>query len=153
MKILLQRITKADVKINEEIIGKAGKGLLLLVGFSKDDDDNDIAYLVEKTLNLRIFENESGKMNLSLLDINGDILSVSQFTLYADTKKGRRPSFTQAAEADKANKLYEKFNQEIKKSGLNIETGIFGGDMKVSLINDGPVTILLDSKKNKEETR
>lgn len=147
MKIVVQRVSKAEVKIDDKIIGKANKGLLLFVGFSKDDEEKDLKYFVDKILNLRIFEDESGKMNLSVSEINGDILSVSQFTLYGDIKKGRRPSFIEAAEPEKANKLYEKFNDQLKKSGLNIETGIFGGDMKVSLINDGPVTILMNSKK------
>ena len=147
MRIVIQRVSEAEVKIDGKTTGKAGKGLLLLVGFAIDDSITDIEYLVEKVLNLRIFEDEKGKMNLSVLDINGDILSVSQFTLYGDIRKGRRPSFTQAAEPEKANSFYEKFNEELKESGLNIETGVFGGDMKVSLLNDGPVTILLDSKK------
>ncbi len=147
MRIVIQRVSEAEVKIDGKTTGKAGKGLLLLVGFAIDDSITDIEYLVEKVLNLRIFEDEKGKMNLSVLDINGDILSVSQFTLYGDIRKGRRPSFTQAAEPEKANSFYEKFNEELKESGLNVETGVFGGDMKVSLLNDGPVTILLDSKK------
>lgn len=147
MRIVIQRVSEAEVKIDGKTTGKAGKGLLLLVGFAIDDNITDIEYLVEKVLNLRIFEDEKGKMNLSVLDINGDILSVSQFTLYGDIRKGRRPSFSQAAEPEKANSFYEKFNEELKESGLNIETGVFGGDMKVSLLNDGPVTILLDSKK------
>lgn len=147
MKIVVQRVSKAEVKINDKIVGKANKGLLLFVGFSKEDEEEDLKYFADKILNLRIFEDISGKMNLSVSEINGDILSVSQFTLYGDIKKGRRPSFIEAAEPEKANKLYEKFNDQLKKSGLNIETGIFGGDMKVSLINDGPVTILMDSKK------
>ena len=147
MKIVVQRVSKAEVKINDKIVGKANKGLLLFVGFSKEDEEEDLKYFADKILNLRIFEDISGKMNLSVSEINGDILSVSQFTLYGDIKKGRRPSFIEAAEPEKANKLYEKFNDQMKKSGLNIETGIFGGDMKVSLINDGPVTILMDSKK------
>ncbi|NCC80651.1 MAG: D-tyrosyl-tRNA(Tyr) deacylase [Clostridia bacterium] len=147
MRIVIQRVSEAEVKIDGKITGKAGKGLLLLVGFAIDDSITDIEYLVEKVLNLRIFEDEKGKMNLSVLDINGDILSVSQFTLYGDIRKGRRPSFSQAAEPEKANSFYEKFNEELKESGLNVETGVFGGDMKVSLLNDGPVTILLDSKK------
>lgn len=147
MKIVVQRVSKAEVKINDKIVGKANKGLLLFVGFSKEDEEEDLKYFADKILNLRIFEDISGKMNLSVSEINGDILSVSQFTLYGDIKKGRRPSFIEAAEPEKANKLYEKFNDQLKKSGLNIETGIFGGDMKVSLINDGPVTILMNSKK------
>lgn len=147
MRIVIQRVSEAEVKIDGKTTGKAGKGLLLLVGFAIDDSIADIEYLVEKVLNLRIFEDEKGKMNISVLDINGDILSVSQFTLYGDIRKGRRPSFTQAAEPEKANSFYEIFNEKLKESGLNVETGIFGGDMKVSLLNDGPVTILLDSKK------
>lgn len=154
MKVVVQRVLEANVKINDKIIGKSKKGLLLLVGFSKEDEEKDLFYLAEKILNLRIFEDESSKMNLSVLDIKGDILSVSQFTLYGNTDKGRRPSFSGAADPKKANELYIQFNKELSKSGLNIETGIFGGDMLVSLINDGPVTILMDSKKHfKEEQK
>lgn len=147
MRIVIQRVSEAEVKVDGKTTGKAGRGLLLFVGFSEDDNMEDIEYLVQKVLNLRIFEDEIGKMNLSVSDIKGDILSVSQFTLYGDIRKGRRPSFTQAAEPEKANSFYEKFNEKLKESGLNVETGLFGGDMKVSLLNDGPVTILMDSKK------
>ena len=147
MRIVIQRVSEAEVKVDGKTTGKAGRGLLLFVGFSEDDNMEDIEYLVQKVLNLRIFEDEICKMNLSVSDIKGDILSVSQFTLYGDIRKGRRPSFTQAAEPEKANSFYEKFNEKLKESGLNVETGLFGGDMKVSLLNDGPVTILMDSKK------
>jgi len=147
LRIVIQRVSEAEVKVDGKTTGKAGRGLLLFVGFSEDDNMEDIEYLVQKVLNLRIFEDEIGKMNLSVSDIKGDILSVSQFTLYGDIRKGRRPSFTQAAEPEKANSFYEKFNEKLKESGLNVETGLFGGDMKVSLLNDGPVTILMDSKK------
>lgn len=147
MRIVIQRISEGNVKVKDKITGSAKKGLLLLVGFEEDDNEEDLEYLAQKVLNLRIFEDEKQKMNLSVLEIEGDILSVSQFTLYGDVRKGRRPSFTQAAEPVKANKLYENFNEKLKESGLNVEMGVFGGDMKVSLINDGPVTILMDSKK------
>lgn len=147
MRIVIQRISEGNVKVKDKITGSAKKGLLLLVGFEEDDNEEDLEYLAQKVLNLRIFEDEKQKMNLSVLEIEGDILSISQFTLYGDVRKGRRPSFTQAAEPVKANKLYENFNEKLKESGLNVEMGVFGGDMKVSLINDGPVTILMDSKK------
>ncbi len=147
MRIVIQRVSNAQVQVDGQVTGKAGKGLLILVGFAPDDNIEDIEYLVQKVLNLRIFEDDMGKMNLSVLEIGGDILSVSQFTLYGDARKGRRPSFTQAAEPERANEFYEIFNKKLGESGLNIETGVFGGDMKVSLVNDGPVTILLDSKK------
>lgn len=147
MRIVIQRVSNAQVQVDGQVTGKAGKGLLILVGFAPDDNIEDIEYLVQKVLNLRIFEDDMGKMNLSVLEIGGDILSVSQFTLYGDVRKGRRPSFTQAAEPERANEFYEIFNKKLGESGLNIETGVFGGDMKVSLVNDGPVTILLDSKK------
>jgi D-tyrosyl-tRNA(Tyr) deacylase len=147
LRIVIQRVSNAQVQVDGQVTGKAGKGLLILVGFAPDDNIEDIEYLVQKVLNLRIFEDDMGKMNLSVLEIGGDILSVSQFTLYGDVRKGRRPSFTQAAEPERANEFYEIFNKKLGESGLNIETGVFGGDMKVSLVNDGPVTILLDSKK------
>ncbi len=147
MRIVIQRVSNAQVQMDGQVTGKAGKGLLILVGFAPDDNIEDIEYLVQKVLNLRIFEDDMGKMNLSVLEIGGDILSVSQFTLYGDARKGRRPSFTQVAGPERANEFYEIFNKKLGESGLNIETGFFGGDMKVSLVNDGPVTILLDSKK------
>jgi len=147
MRIVVQRVKQASVKVNSEVIGEIGEGLLLLIGAEQNDDESDIDYLVSKTLNLRIFEDEHSKMNLSVIDIKGEILAVSQFTLLGDCRKGRRPSFARAARGQEALKLYQEFVLELKKSGLRIETGEFGAYMQVELINDGPVTLLLDSKK------
>lgn len=148
MRIVIQRVKSASVTVDSEIVGKIGKGLLVLLGVSVEDTEKDAGYLVEKTLNLRIFEDSEDKMNFSLLDIKGEILVVSQFTLYGDTRKGRRPSFIEAAPPEKANQLYEYFVSELSKQVLQVETGKFQAMMDVELINDGPVTILLDSKKN-----
>lgn len=145
MIAVVQRVKEARVKIKDEIVGKIGKGLLLLLGVKKGDSEKDVKLLSEKILNLRIFSDEQGKMNLSLFDIKGEILIVSQFTLYGDCKKGRRPSFAKAASPEIAEKLYEEFIKEIKKSGLKTETGRFGALMQVELINDGPVTLILES--------
>lgn len=148
MRAVIQRVKSASVKVDGEIVGKIGKGLLVLLGVSVVDIEKDATYLVDKTLNLRIFEDNEDKMNLSLLDIKGEILVVSQFTLYGDSRKGRRPSFIDAAPPEKANQLYEYFVSEIHKKLLRVETGKFQAMMDVELINDGPVTILLDSQKN-----
>ncbi|HSG30974.1 MAG TPA: D-aminoacyl-tRNA deacylase [Thermodesulfobacteriota bacterium] len=147
MKIVIQRVKQAKVKVNSEIIGNIQQGLLILVGAENDDDSSDIQYLVSKVLNLRIFEDENSKMNLSVLDIKGEILAVSQFTLLGDCTKGRRPSFDKAAKGQDALSLYEQFVSELKKSDLNIQTGKFGAHMQVELINDGPVTFVLNSRK------
>ncbi len=144
MKIIVQRCTNAQVTVDNKIVGKIDKGLMLLVGFTHTDNSSNIDYMVDKVLNLRIFDDENGVMNKSLLDVNGSILSISQFTLYADTQKGRRPSYVNALSGDKATKLYDEFNKKIKEKDINIETGIFGADMKVNLTNDGPVTIILE---------
>lgn len=146
MRVILQRSKKSKVTVEGEITGKIDKGLVLLVGITHDDTEEDADYLAEKISGLRIFEDEEGKMNLSIKDVGGDILSVSQFTLYADTRKGRRPSFVYAAKPTHAQKLYEYFNEQLEKKGLKVETGIFGAMMEVSILNDGPVTIILDSK-------
>lgn len=146
MKIVIQRVTEANVKVEEKIVGEITKGLLLLIGIDEEDEKTDADWLVQKILNLRIFGDEEGKLNLSVTDISGEILCISQFTLIADYKKGNRPSFIKAAKADKAIPLFEYFKSEIAKSGLKTESGIFGADMKVSLLNDGPVTIVMDSK-------
>ena len=146
MKVVVQRVKESSVTIDGEVKGQIGKGFMLLVGFSNDDNTNIIDKMIDKIIHLRVFEDEQGKMNLSLSDINGSILSISQFTLYADCRKGRRPGFTDAAKPDIAIPLYEDFNQKIKEAGIHIETGVFGADMKVALINDGPVTIILDSR-------
>ncbi|WPO90455.1 D-aminoacyl-tRNA deacylase [Chryseobacterium sp. YR459] len=145
MKIVIQRVSEASVKVDGKIVGEIGKGLMLLVGVDENDEKTDADWLVQKVLNLRIFGDEEGKLNLSVKDISGEILCISQFTLIADYKKGNRPSFIKAAKPDKAIPLFDYFKEEIAKSGLKIESGIFGADMKVSLINDGPVTIVMDS--------
>ena len=144
MRIIVQRCTNAQVTVDNKIVGKIDKGLMLLVGFTHTDDETNIDYMVDKVINLRIFDDENGVMNKSLLDIKGSILSISQFTLYADARKGRRPSYIEALSGDKATKLYDTFNKKIKDKNINIETGIFGADMKVTLTNDGPVTIILE---------
>ena len=146
MKAVIQRVSEASVKVDSEIVGEISDGLLLLIGIDEEDEKTDADWLVQKILNLRIFGDEDGKLNLSVLDIAGEILCISQFTLIADYKKGNRPSFIKAAKPDKAIPLFEYFKTEIAKSNLKIESGIFGADMKVSLLNDGPVTIVMDSK-------
>lgn len=148
MKLVIQRVKKASVEVDSEIIGSIGKGLMILVGVGHDDCEKDALALASKTANLRIFEDENGKMNKSLSDVDGGVLSVSQFTLFADCRHGRRPSFTAAGEPVKAKELYLFFNDALKQEGVQIvETGEFGADMLVSLENDGPVTIILDSKE------
>lgn len=147
MRAVVQRVSRASVTVGGEIVGKIGKGLLVLLGVSDRDSENDARYCVEKTLNLRIFEDADGKMNLSLLEIGGDLLVVSQFTLYGDTRRGRRPSFIDAAGPDEANRLYEYFVAESCKQIAKVETGRFQAMMDVELVNDGPVTILIDSDK------
>ena len=144
MRVILQRVSKASVLVNNNIVGNINKGLLVLVGFTNTDTSKEIDYMVDKIINLRIFDDDNGVMNRSLKDINGSILSVSQFTLYADTSHGRRPSYTKALNGDRAIILYEEFNRKIKEAGINIETGIFGANMEVSLINDGPNTIIME---------
>ncbi len=146
MRVLVQRVLEAKVRVNGKTVGEIGKGLLLFVGFTDTDTSKEINYLVDKVINLRIFDDENGVMNNSLLNIGGSILSVSQFTLYADTSKGRRPSYVKALNGNDACKLYDEFNQKLSNKGLKIQTGIFGADMKVSLINDGPVTIMLEKE-------
>ena len=146
MRVVLQRVAHASVTVDGETIGKIQSGFLLLVGVTHDDAMEDMEYLVRKIVQMRIFEDEEGKLNRSIQDIGGEILSVSQFTLYADTKKGNRPSFSKAAPGDVALKMFEQFNGLLRDTGIPVETGQFGADMKVELLNDGPVTILLDSK-------
>ncbi|MEY8445954.1 D-aminoacyl-tRNA deacylase [Enterococcus ratti] len=145
MKAVIQRVSKASVTIDRQIVGKIDQGLLILLGIHEKDTQEDVDYLVKKIVQLRIFEDEQGKMNRSIKEIQGQILSVSQFTLFADTKKGNRPSFITAARPKTAIPLYEAFNNGIKNKGISLETGQFGADMAVSLINDGPVTIVIDS--------
>ena len=144
MKIVLQRVNNASVEIDGKPYSKINKGALLLFGVEKNDKEEFLEFLANKTLNLRIFNDENNKMNLSLTDIKGEILVVSQFTLAANCKKGLRPSFDNAMTPDIANEFYEKFVALLKQSGLKVETGIFGADMKVSLLNDGPVTFILE---------
>ena len=146
MRVVLQRVSHASVIVEEKVIGKIQRGFLLLVGVTHDDTMEDMEYLVRKIVQMRIFEDEEGKLNRSIQDIGGEILSVSQFTLYADTKKGNRPSFSKAAPGDVALEMFEQFNGLLRDTGIPVETGQFGADMKVELLNDGPVTILLDSK-------
>ena len=145
MKIVLQRVKEASVTIDGEIHGAIGKGYMILVGFNEEDNHEIIDRLVEKVIHLRVFEDENQKMNRSLLDVEGSILSISQFTLYADCRKGRRPSFINAAKPDISSPLYDYFNECVRNQGIHVEKGIFGADMKCALINDGPVTIVLDS--------
>lgn len=145
MKVVIQRVSEARVKVDGQTVGEIGKGLMLLIGVDENDEKSDADWLVQKILNLRIFGDEEDKLNLSVQDVQGEILCISQFTLIADYKKGNRPSFIKAAKPDKAVPLFEYFKEEISKSRLKTESGIFGADMKVSLINDGPVTIVMDS--------
>ena len=147
MRCVIQRVTEASVTTGGEVVGKIGKGLMVLVGVSVDDTDKDVRYMAEKVPNLRIFEDEEGKMNLSLKDVGGAILAVSQFTLYGDARGGRRPGFTAAARPEPANALYEQLVAAWREQGLTVETGRFRTDMQVALINDGPVTLLMDSTK------
>ena len=146
MRVVIQRVKQASVTIDNNIYNSIENGLLILVGFCKDDTLEDVKYLVSKIVNLRIFNDENDKMNLSIKDINGSILSISQFTLFADTKKGNRPSFINALSYAEANNMYETFNGLLNKE-IKTYPGIFGSDMKISLINDGPVTIIIDSKE------
>ena len=143
MKIVVQRVTDASCEVDKKIVGKIGKGLMLLVSFTQTDDVKNIDWMVNKVLNLRIFDDESGIMNKSVLDVNGSILSISQFTLYGDATHGNRPSYINALRGDEAIKLYDLFNDKLR-SQIKVETGVFGADMKISLTNDGPVTILLE---------
>ena len=150
MRVVVQRVSESNVRISGDVRGEIGKGFMVLVSFVDDDTDGDLDWMSNKIINLRIFNDEEGKMNKSLLDVGGDILLISQFTLHGSTKKGNRPSFIKAAKPEYANQMYDKFIEVLENSlGKNIQTGEFGGDMKVSLINDGPTTIIIDSK-NKE---
>lgn len=151
MRVLLQRVKKASVKIDGKIVGKISEGIVLLVGFRDSDTEKDIEFLVDKCVNLRIHNDLEGKINISTFEQNKEILVVSQFTLYGDTKKGRRPSFIEAARPEKAEKLYEKFVELTKKSKLKVETGKFGAEMLVEILNDGPVTLMLESEFENEK--
>nr|WP_255654880.1 D-aminoacyl-tRNA deacylase [Cohnella sp. REN36] len=142
----MQRVSEARVRVKDETVGEIGRGLLLLVGIGQEDGEADVAWMADKVAGLRIFEDEEGKMNLSVKEVDGEILSVSQFTLYGDCRKGRRPNFMAAAKPDTANALYERFNTLLREAGFRVGTGVFGAMMDVSLVNDGPVTLILDSK-------
>ena len=148
MRAVVQKISRGSVQVEGDCTGQIGQGLLVFLGVTHEDTQQDARYLAEKIANLRIFEDEAEKLNLSVQDIGGAVLSVSQFTLYGDCRKGRRPSFTEAARPEQANELYEQFNQFLQQQGVTVETGRFQTHMLVELVNDGPVTMLLDSKKN-----
>jgi D-tyrosyl-tRNA(Tyr) deacylase len=145
MRVVLQRVRRASVRAEGRIAGEIDRGVVLFVGFTHDDAEPDLTYLADKIVNLRIFEDDEGKMNESLLDAGGGILSISQFTLYAETRKGRRPSFLDAARPEVARPLYERFNDLLRATGMHVQTGVFGAMMDVELVNDGPVTIWLDT--------
>lgn len=145
MRIVLQRVTSAKVTVDEDVVGKIKQGFLLLVGVKKGDTKAEADYLAKKVANMRLFEDEAGKMNIALAAVEGEILSISQFTLLANTKKGNRPSFVEAEDPTDANRLYEYFNEQLRAYGLKVETGLFGADMAVESVNDGPVTIILDT--------
>jgi D-aminoacyl-tRNA deacylase len=147
MKVVVQRAKRAKVTVNGEVVGSIDHGLVLLVGVTHSDTIEDAAFIADKIAHLRIFEDESGKMNLSVLDVGGEILSVSQFTLYGDCRKGRRPNFMEAAKPDHALPIYEAMNEALRQKGIRVETGKFGAMMEVELINDGPVTLIVESKE------
>ncbi len=147
VRALIQRVTRASVTVDGRVTGEIGAGLLVLLGVSRTDNPESASYLAEKIANLRIFSDEAGKMNLSVLDTGGAALVVSQFTLYGDTRGGRRPSYIQAAPPEEANRLYQEFVRSMRSLGVKVETGVFQAHMQVELVNDGPVTILLDSEK------
>ena len=144
MRVVLQMVNHASVSIDGEVVGAIKRGYMLLVGFAPDDGDEQLDYLVHKIVNLRVFEDQNGKMNLGLQDVDGAILSISQFTLYADTRHGNRPGFTDAARPEIAEPLYQRFNEKLAATGVHVETGRFGAEMKVDLENDGPTTIIYE---------
>lgn len=147
MRLVVQKVSQSSVKIDGKIVGAIDKGFMVLVGITNGDDENLVEKMVDKLVNLRIFEDENDKLNLSLLDVKGSILSISQFTLYANCKKGRRPSFIDAAKPEISSPLYDYFNEKLEEKGIKVERGVFGAMMEVSLVNDGPVTIILDSNE------
>lgn len=147
MRAVVQRVTDADVSVDSKITGRIGKGFVILLGVEDGDSEADADYLVEKITGLRVFEDSEGKMNLSMMDVGGELLSVSQFTLLADARKGRRPSFVKAARPEEANRLYIYFNEKVREKGIRVAEGVFQAEMLVRINNDGPVTILLDSRK------
>lgn len=146
MRLVIQKVSEADCRVDGKITGKIGKGFMVLVGIGTDDDEETVEKMAVKMSKLRIFDDENGKINLSIYDVEGEILSISQFTLYADCKKGNRPSFTDAQGGEKAERLYLYFNECLRNLNLHVEEGIFGAHMEISLVNDGPVTIILDSE-------
>lgn len=146
MRAVIQRVSQAKVVVDDNTVGQIGKGFMILLGVHEEDTQADVDYLVGKISKLRVFEDNQQKMNRSIIDVGGEILSISQFTLFADTKKGNRPSFVQAAKPDVAIPLYEAFNEGLRQAGIPVETGIFGADMECHLVNDGPVTIIIDSQ-------
>lgn len=146
MRVVVQRVSRAQVSIDKRVVGKIGMGLVILLGVAGDDTEKDAQFLSDKCVNLRIFNDDQGKMNLSALEVGGEILSISQFTLYGDCRKGRRPSFIKAAQPEPGERLYNVFNDYLRESGLKVETGEFGAMMDVDIYNDGPVTIIIDSK-------
>ncbi|BCA84819.1 D-aminoacyl-tRNA deacylase [Enterococcus saigonensis] len=146
MKAVIQRVKSASVTIDEQVVGEIKQGFMILLGIHVEDTIEDVDYLVRKITMMRIFEDDAGKMNLNIDAVAGSILSISQFTLYADTKKGNRPSFVKAARPEQAVPLYQAFNEGLRQSGLSVETGEFGADMQVALVNDGPVTIIIDTR-------
>ena len=148
MRAVVQRVSSSKVVVDDSVIGSIGRGVNILIGISKEDTEEDLIYIRDKVINLRIFEDENSKMNLSLLDIAGEILAISQFTLYGDCRKGRRPNFMNSEGGERAKELYNRFIELLKDSTLKVETGEFGADMKVDIQNDGPVTLLLESKRN-----
>lgn len=146
MRAVIQRVSQAKVVVDDNTVGQINRGFMILLGVHEEDTQADVDYLVGKISKLRVFEDDQQKMNRSIMDVGGEILSISQFTLFADTKKGNRPSFVQAAKPDTAIPLYEAFNEGLRQAGIPVETGIFGADMKCHLVNDGPVTIIIDSQ-------
>jgi D-tyrosyl-tRNA(Tyr) deacylase len=147
MRAVLQRVARAEVSVDGDRVASIGRGYVVLLGVTHTDDETDARYIADKIASLRLFEDEAGKINLGITDIGGEVLVVSQFTLYADCRKGRRPSFTQAAPPEIAERLYQRVAEILREAGLPVQTGVFGAHMQVSLVNDGPVTILLDSRK------
>ena len=147
MRVIVQRSLNSNVTINNKVVGKIDKGLVVLVGFTYGDSEKNIDYIINKLIHLRIFDDEFGVMNKSLLDVGGSILSISQFTLYADTRKGRRPSYVKALKSEDAIPLYDLFNKKLREQNINVETGIFGSEMIVNIKNDGPITIMLESEE------
>ena len=147
MRCVVQRVTEASVAVDGEVIGRCARGFMVLIGVHADDTECDLRYMAEKVPKLRVFEDDAGKMNLSLKDVGGEMLAISQFTLYGDARGGNRPSFITAARPEKAHPMYEQLVEAWRAQGIHVETGRFGADMKVSLVNDGPVTILMDSSK------